>query len=633
MLSLPRRVRGRAWSVRRWLSLLLCLALLGVAVPASAARPPSWPYASRPCAHKAATAEPRAFPEPVILGGDGHTDVTAVALGTLGERPVAVSAGEEGTLRVWGLPGLEPIGEPVPVGRDVDTIISQELFGRRLTVPAAGPADSATARWNGRAVKATADDELHVTDAASGRQIGPRIDLGEDNGVYGLELITLNGRLTAVTADDGGDENVPGPIPLRFWDVASGTRLDGIEGDFGAVRQTRMNGRTVLVTVNRGVFSTGTARREAGTLSVWDPVSRREIAFLPGHPPPPEPKGVSRGAVQRISLAVGEFRGRPVALTGGGDNTVRLWDLAAAGQLAATVPPGHTDEIASIAMTEAAGRPAAVTKGRDGQTIVWDLVTGRRTALPAPGPYAAARDIPAARLDAGSVIMREDAGSPRFWDLDVSEPPGGWKIGDVQVARLGDRPVLLGRSGAHVWLKDAASMSPIGRPVRLGKRVPMSLAALADLDGRPVLLVNLDGRTRILDFTTGRRLGSVRGVASSEAVIGVTRLRCTTAVLTPRRNTLHLWDLRTGRHLTRPLPGHGARVGNILFGRLGDIPIAVTSSADGDIRVWNLLEGRLIGEPLKAGNRYPVLALGDVNGHEVLLAGGKSERIRMWRLS
>src|SRR5690606_12680230 len=119
-------------------------------------------------------------------------------------------------------------------------------------------------------VRVTADDRLHVIDVVSGREVGPRIELGEDNEVKALQLVTLNGRLTAVINDTGGDEDEE-PDALRFWDLASGRRIAGIDGDFTTVRKTRVKGRTVLLAVDG----------PTGNVTIWDAASRERLGLLP----------------------------------------------------------------------------------------------------------------------------------------------------------------------------------------------------------------------------------------------------------------------------------------------------------------------------------------------------------------
>jgi WD40 repeat protein len=626
-------------SVRRVPLVILYLLLAG-SVLRTSGDTAVWPYAPWLCPERPKTPVPTSFAAPVVLGGDGHTNVTAVAFGLLGERPVAVSAGQEGTLRAWNLPTLSPIGGAVDTGRPLKKITAGRINGQALTVLRDG-GDEPTGRLNGRTVRVTADDALHVVDTVSGREVVPEIPLGEDNTVNALELITLNGRLVAVVNDNGGDENDPGPDPLRFWDLATGTRLDGIDGDFTTVRKAQVNGRTVLLTVNGRTarYGPGPAYPAVGTVSIWDPVSREQIALLPGNPPSQgalggDGAGFSRSTFLKVHLAVGELDGRPVALTGGGDNTVRLWDLTTATQLAASVPPGHTDEIGGIVVGESAGRTVAVTGGWDGKIMLWDLATGRRIGDPLLSPDGPVDNIAITRLRGRPAVATIGARDIQFWDLATGAPAARLpKKATTRIAQFGGRAALLTLEGDRIRLRDLATRAEMGVGVRIGDRIPPSLLTLADLDGRPVLLLNLKRRTRILDVLTGRTVGVVTGVASSEARTAVGRLYCTTVALTPRDRAIHVWDLRTGRELSPPLRGHTKPVIRLLYGRLGDIPIAVSSDATGDIRVWNLIDGKQIGDSLPSPDRLASVALGYVNGHTVVLSAGRDERIRMWDLS
>ena len=67
------------------------------------------------------------------------------------------------------------------------------------------------------------------------------------------------------------------------------------------------------------------------------------------------------------AVAVGEVDGTPVAVTGGNDGAVRVWDLravAARGELLR----GHTGAVRAVAVGEVDGTPVAVT-GDDNGTI------------------------------------------------------------------------------------------------------------------------------------------------------------------------------------------------------------------------------------------------------------------------
>ncbi|GAA4289390.1 hypothetical protein GCM10023178_61640 [Actinomadura luteofluorescens] len=58
------------------------------------------------------------------------------------------------------------------------------------------------------------------------------------------------------------------------------------------------------------------------------------------------------------------LEGRPVAVTGGDDETVRVWDLATGTPLCEPLT-GHTAWVCGVACTRLEGRPVAVTASDD----------------------------------------------------------------------------------------------------------------------------------------------------------------------------------------------------------------------------------------------------------------------------
>ncbi|MGH9277550.1 MAG: hypothetical protein ACRD12_05515, partial [Acidimicrobiales bacterium] len=70
--------------------------------------------------------------------------------------------------------------------------------------------------------------------------------------------------------------------------------------------------------------------------------------------------------------------GRAVAVSGGDDGTVRVWDLAS-GRPAGEPLTGHTDWVRAVAVGTVEGRAVAVSGGEDGTVRVWDLA--RATCL------------------------------------------------------------------------------------------------------------------------------------------------------------------------------------------------------------------------------------------------------------
>ena len=84
------------------------------------------------------------------------------------------------------------------------------------------------------------------------------------------------------------------------------------------------------------------------------------------------------------AVAVGERHGRPVIVSGGGDGTVRVWDLDS-GEPVLGPLTGHDGGVTAVAVGERQGRPVIVSGGGDGTVRVWDLDSGEPVLGPLTG--------------------------------------------------------------------------------------------------------------------------------------------------------------------------------------------------------------------------------------------------------
>ena len=357
-------------------------------------------------------------------------------------------------------------------------------------------------------------------------------------------------------------------------------------------------------------------------------VSPAALATLIGH----------TGEITAVTCTV--LDGRPVAITGSGDNTVRIWDLTT-GQPHGQPLTGHTDEVAAVACTMLDGRPVAITSSGDGTVRIWDLTTGQPRGRPLT---VSTIGVACTVLNGRPVaVTSSDDGTLWIWDLTTRRPRGRPLTGHTDEAAavactvLDGRPVAVVGSVDHtVRIWDLTTGQPRGQPLTGHTDVVWGVACTV-LDGRPVAVTNSgDGTVRIWDLTSGRGCGRpLTGITG-----GVVGVACMVldgqpiAVTGGGDGTVRTWDLTTRRPRGRPLTGHTDEITAVACTVLDAQPVAVTGSRDGTVRIWDLTTGRPRGRPL-TGHTLSVdaVACTVLNGRPVAVSGGYNDPMRIWDLT
>lgn len=315
--------------------------------------------------------------------------------------------------------------------------------------------------------------------------------------------------------------------------------------------------------------------------------------------------GSHEDAVWAASFA--RLNGSLVAVTGGDDCTVRVWDICTPSPRA--VLRDGDAAVWSLACTEIDGGSLAVTGGADGVVRVWDLPSSQimHRIVGHVGRVGFTSCAPAA----------SDVG-----------PTGG--VAALACTRLqGSVVVVSGNADGSVRLIDPVA----GKYIRTltGHLSPVWSVACTRLEGRAVA-VTADAQSvvRVWDLS--------RGTTVQEFTDGGTAVSCfsvdqrPTAVTGDRAGRMRVWGLNDGT-LLRSWTGHQDAVSAVSHTQIGDWPAAVTASFDGKARVWDLTHGTQLGVVTDGMCPIGTITCTNSDSRTLTLTGDKSGVVRLWNLA
>ncbi|WP_159083267.1 WD40 repeat domain-containing protein [Streptomyces sp. P3] len=519
--------------------------------------------------------------------------VVALVTAVLDGRPVAVTAGSDRSVRVWDLARGELVGtcsadadswvkslaaglvegRPVVVGACVDDVVrvwdlaTLSQHAEPLTIRTGFVSALATAVVDGRPVAVTSHSkELAATDPITGEETVRLWDL--------------------ITGREFGPLGEPPEQPPVFADRASDRTVEGDsdgEGEAGRCVSLDVNTAAHFLVTDPECQCPIAVSANAYEVHVWNLATREQV----GEP----------AAVFVETAAVTVLHDHPAALVATGHGAVGVWDLATLRPLQPSLT-GHEAAVRGTATAVVNRRQLAVTGGDDRSVRIWDLDGEKGTGGGRlTGHAGSVTGLITADVDGSRVIVTGGSDtSVRIWDLDgagqLGEPLTGHTAGvDLLAAGTVDgRLTLLTRDDRYrtVRIWDLTTRQELhGRST--SEYTSPSIDFFAVVDGS---FVGVTGEGRVWDLTASRWIGVQ---PRRPGALALEELEGRNVILTgDRAEGVHLWDLTTGELLAPPLTGHTGEVRSGATGMLDGRPVVV-AGGDRTVWTWDASTGQQIG--------------------------------------
>ena len=496
---------------------------------------------------------------------------------------------------------------------------------------------------DGKRIATGSGDQLQVWDAGSGKNIGGPMTLA---GIAQDLAFSPDGRRIVTGSDNGA---------VQVWDLATrDAKVGRLDGEF-SVRSVAFNRDGDLIA--SGGDDTSVRLWDARTLEqvavVKNTNSVTSLAFSPA--------GEPRLVVGRIDGNVEILDGRNLAeedsfeahpnavnavrfspdgsriVSGGADNTVRVWDATTREPMLVGHPlRGHHGEVTSVVFNPTGTR--VVSGSLDGSVREWDVIGG----LPIPTAQDRILDVAFSR-DGRKIASAGSDGTIRMWNPDTAKPIG--RLGDpagnppavnsLAFNPAGSQLVAGAQDGSvRVWNLNNGRGTELEVPRTRPHTVPPAksrriTSVALSADGSLIVSGGADRAVRLWDARTLTPVGVMFAPFQVWSVAISPDGRTVASASGDKDSSIQLWNVATLIADGAPMVGQpGWSIHSIDFSPDGQR--IVSGSHDGIIQVWNVKSREPLTSRPMSVDANPVLSVAFAHDHPWIVSGYADGAVRVW---
>lgn len=556
-------------------------------------------------------------------------------------------------------PGNSPLPPPTTLGYhltpDGRSVQLQAPDGAPVGSPL--PGSSAEISPDGRVIATAGDGSMSLWDAADHQELGPPLTGVQSNGLFSPDshLVAAIGDNQTIRVWNVASHRLAADLPesvsgagkpvfafspddrtvamattdntVQLWDLVSqqpiGTALTGHTQAISSIAFSQ-DGQTLA------------AGGDDQTIRLWSVRTHQQIgAPLTGH----------AGPVASLAF---EPDNRTLVSTDSEQN-VRLWDVS--GRIGLSDPRiADVPGVQSIAF-DPHGRTLAISGLGENEVRIWNLGADRPGApLGVPGASGPALLVTLTFSPDGRTLTTaaaegndDNTDALRRWDARTGQPVGApWIVpdaspwsGEAQPSLSSASGSLATPSGGHgetVTLWNAASHQQLGAPWpgNTTDILPGVETVVLSPDGRTLATVDGDGTVQLWSVATHAPLGAplTTGQVNPVGPLAFSPDGSILAAGDQSDNSVRLWDTRTHQPFGAPLTGSLGPVTALAFSPDGSI-LAAGNQGDSSVHLWDVAGQTPVGDPLPTTK--PVTALAFSPQGETL-AAATGDDVRLWQV-